>query len=365
MALTRNKPRVYSTVTRRNSLALATATAVFEGSAIGINASTGLGRPVVAGDLFAGFAAGAATSARDVTGAAPTAVQLVSDGEVLLVVSGVTATSIGASVFATDDDTFALTGTTLVGEVLRVPAAGQAVVAFVGGRNRLSSVQVAAGQALVSGGGIGPSSTFASLPAAADNAGNSYRVTDVGPVGCGSIWISDGTRWRPLGGRQLHCAASGTLAAPLVTLSGAAGKFTLPAGDRVTAGSILLPVGLPQIGQGVEVSAKVLHRGTAGTWNFVGRLGSLDTSSDPSFMQVTGAATNDQSCWLHQDLEVVSATSFVASTFAVPNQAGTGAVVLRNSNFNNAAQLYLSFYSSTFTSGDFIDLISYRVYLIG
>lgn len=230
---------------------------------------------------------------------------------------------------------------------------------------QLPEQKVVAISGVVSGGGIGPSSTFASLPSAAEYAGMSYRVTDVGPVGCGSIWISDGTRWRTLGGRQLHCAASGTLAAPLVTLSGAAGKLVLPAGDRVTAGSILLPVGLPQIGQGVEVSAKVLHRGTAGTWNFVGRLGSLDTSSDPSFMQVTGPATNDQGSWLHQDLEVATATSFIASTFSVPNQAGTGALVLRNSNFNNAAQLYLSFYSSTFTSGDFIDLISYRVYLLG
>jgi len=229
----------------------------------------------------------------------------------------------------------------------------------------LSPSDTVALKGVVSGGGIGPSSTFASLPSAAANAGMSYRVTDVGPVGAGSIWISDGNRWRTLGGRQLHCAASGTLAAPLVTLSGAAGKFTLPAGDRVTAGSILLPVGLPQIGQGVEVSAKVVHRGTAGTWNFVGRLGSLDTSSDPSFMQVTGTATNDQGAWLHQDMEVATATSFIASTFSVPNQAGAGALVLRNSNFNNAAQLYLSFYSSTFTAGDFIDLISYRVYILG
>lgn len=150
MALTRNKPRVYSTVNRRNSLELAPATAVFEGSAIGIHASTGRVRPLVAGDLFAGFAGSAATSARDVAGAAPTTVRLLSDGEVQLAVPGVTATSIGASVFAADDDTFALTGGSLVGEVLRVPAAGQAVVAFVGGVKRLSSSAVDAGQSLVS-----------------------------------------------------------------------------------------------------------------------------------------------------------------------------------------------------------------------
>lgn len=156
MALNRNKPRVYSTVTRHNSLQLAAATAVFEGAAIGIDSSNGRVRALVAGDLFAGFAASAASSAKDVTGAAPTPVRLLSDGEVQLAVPGVTATSIGDSVFATDDDTFALTGSSLVGEVVRVPAAGQAVVAFVGGVKRLSSAQVDSSQALVSGAGIGP-----------------------------------------------------------------------------------------------------------------------------------------------------------------------------------------------------------------
>lgn len=151
MALTRNKPRIYSTVMRRNSQPLAAATAVLEGAAVGIAASSGRARSLVAGDIFAGFAATAASSVRDVTGSAPTEVQLVAEGEALLTVAGVTATSLGASVFATDDDTFALTGSSLVGEVLRVPAAGQAVVVFVGGRNRLSSGQVSAGQALVSG----------------------------------------------------------------------------------------------------------------------------------------------------------------------------------------------------------------------
>lgn len=226
------------------------------------------------------------------------------------------------------------------------------------------------GTSLVSGDGTvisftGPAYTWAGKPSAADNAGNSIRITDVGPVGAGSVWISDGTNWRPIGGRVMHCAASGTVAAPLATLSGATGKLVLPAGDRVTAGSILMPVGLPQIGQGVEVSAKLRHRGTGGAWNAVARLGSLDTSSDPSFVQATGTATDDQGVWLSAELEVVSATTYVASTYGVINTPGVGAIVLRNSNFNNAAQLYLGFYSSALNAADFLDLISYRVYLIG
>ena len=225
---------------------------------------------------------------------------------------------------------------------------------------------VAANGSPVSGAGnIGPATTFANLPSAASSAGLTYRVTDVGPVGAGSLWISDGTRWRTLGGRQLHCAAQGTIAAPLATLSGATGKFSLPAGDRVTSGSILLPVGLPQVGQALQVSCKVRHRGTGGAWNFIARIGSGDASTDPSFAQVTGTATDDQGAWVEQDMETVTATSFISSGYSVPNSAGVGALVLRNSNFNNAAQMYLGFYSSTLNAADFLDLISYRVYLLG
>ena len=243
---------------------------------------------------------------------------------------------------------------------------------FIRGEGEVENVPYLSddGTSLVSGDGTvisftGPAYTWAGKPAAADNAGNSIRITDVGPVGSGSVWISNGTVWRPIGGRTLHCAASGTIASPLATLSGATGKLVLPAGDRVTAGSILMPVGLPQIGQGVEVSAKLRHRGTGGTWNALARLGSLDSASDPSFVQSTGTATDDQGVWLLSELEVVSATAFVASTYGVPNSAGVGSIVLRNSNFNNAAQLYLGFYSSTLNAADFLDLISYRVYIIG
>lgn len=218
---------------------------------------------------------------------------------------------------------------------------------------------------LVSGGGnIGPATTFGNLPSDVD-AGVTYRVTDVGPTDSGSLWVKGTSRWRTLGGRQLHCAAQGTIAAPLATLSGATGKFVLPAGDRVSGGSILLPVGLPQVGQGVQVSCKVRHRGTGGAWNFVARIGTSDTSSDSNFAQVTGTATDDQGAWVEQDMETVTATSFISSGYSVPNSVGVGALVLRNSNFNNAAQMYLGFYSSTLNAADFLDLISYRVYLLG
>lgn len=66
---------------------------------------------------------------------------------------------------------------------------------------------------LVSGDGTivtlaGPSATFATLPDATLNAGMTYRVTDIGKSGSGSLWISNGVDWVPLNGRcqLLHTA---------------------------------------------------------------------------------------------------------------------------------------------------------------
>lgn len=55
---------------------------------------------------------------------------------------------------------------------------------------------------------VGPSYLFVNLPVASSNAGNTVRVTDVGPSGCGSLWISDGTIWRPLNGQAVLAQSS-------------------------------------------------------------------------------------------------------------------------------------------------------------
>jgi hypothetical protein len=162
MALTRNKARTYTAPTL-GSLPLTTAAVVFEGAAIGIDAATGKARSVVAGDLFAGFARWQASSVQDVTGANPTTVNLVAAGEVTLTVAGVVSTSVGASVFASDDDTFSLSGSTVVGSIVRVPIAGQAVVAFRAGVPSLSSAEITLLKGLANGTGADVAADFLGL----------------------------------------------------------------------------------------------------------------------------------------------------------------------------------------------------------
>lgn len=73
----------------------------------------------------------------------------------------------------------------------------------------------------------GPAYTFANLPAASANAGNSVRVTDVGPAGSGSIWISDGVQWCPMNGRAIVAKSSIPLIMPSSGSMGNNGAITL------------------------------------------------------------------------------------------------------------------------------------------
>ena len=114
----------------RNLLPVIAADIIYEGAAVGDNAS-GYMRPLVAGDPFCGFAvekvdnsAGAAGDKR---------VLLKTRGRIVLPVTGASSVADrGKPVFASDDDTFTLTQSTntYIGEVERWISSTSCVVAF-------------------------------------------------------------------------------------------------------------------------------------------------------------------------------------------------------------------------------------------
>lgn len=147
MPMTRNKPRTYIAA-ELGAQPLADSTVVYEGACMGVHAATGRVRALVSGDLFAGFARQKVDSTTLVGGQAAATVPLAASGVVELAVSGATATSLGASVYATDDDTFSLTGGSVVGTVVRVPAAGVVECKFAALVPALTARQVGALAAL-------------------------------------------------------------------------------------------------------------------------------------------------------------------------------------------------------------------------
>lgn len=130
-ALAANTPRTYE-LGQRNSLPVKASTKIYEGAAVGIDASTGGARGLTAGDIFVGFAKGPADNSSGALGAVRVEVQDV--GKIRLAVGSAAITDIGKPVFASDDATFTLTPTSnsYIGTITRWISTGVVMVAFDG-----------------------------------------------------------------------------------------------------------------------------------------------------------------------------------------------------------------------------------------
>ena len=127
--LAANKPRAYE-LSDYNELPMVAADIIYEGAAVGDNGS-GIARPLVAADPFLGFAMRKADNSAGAESAINVMVK--QRGEIQLAVTGVaSADDLGATVYASDDDTFTLTSTsnTAIGKVARWVSSTTCVVYF-------------------------------------------------------------------------------------------------------------------------------------------------------------------------------------------------------------------------------------------
>lgn len=124
-----NAPRAYE-LGDRNDIPVIASDIIYEGAAVGIVAASGHARPLVGGDVFAGFALAKADNAAGA--AAAINVRVVTRGRIQLAVSGAVITDVDQPVYAQDDNAFSFTpvGGTFVGFVSRYVSAGQAIVEF-------------------------------------------------------------------------------------------------------------------------------------------------------------------------------------------------------------------------------------------
>ncbi len=125
--LAANLPRAWE-LGSHNELPIIAADIIYQGAAVGDNVS-GYMRPLVSADPFRGFALekcdNAAGSAGDKN------VKLLVRGKIQLAVSGLAITDVGRPVYATDDNTFVLTGIgSYIGHVHRYVSSGYGIIAF-------------------------------------------------------------------------------------------------------------------------------------------------------------------------------------------------------------------------------------------
>lgn len=131
--LAANKSRAYEGAPVRieaNALPVIASDIIYEGAAVGVVDASGHGRPLVAGDRFAGFANAKADNASGA--AAAINVDLKTLGYVQLPVTGAVITDVQQPVYASDDDTFTLNPASgsFIGVVHRFVSAGVVIVKF-------------------------------------------------------------------------------------------------------------------------------------------------------------------------------------------------------------------------------------------
>jgi len=103
---------------------------IYEGAAVGLVAASGHARPLVGGDVFAGFASAKADNSAGA--AAAINVRCIQKGKIKLSVSGAVITDIGQPVYATDDNAFVFSpvGATYIGRVSQYVSSGVVMVDF-------------------------------------------------------------------------------------------------------------------------------------------------------------------------------------------------------------------------------------------
>lgn len=131
--LAANKKRIYEVNEDAvlNDVNIIAADIVYEGSAVGESSSSGTGRPLQAGDVFLGFCI--AKTDNSTGSASAKQIRVRQKGTVKLAVTGVSGVAdVGATVYASDDDTFTLSSTsnTAIGKIVRHVSSTTVMVRF-------------------------------------------------------------------------------------------------------------------------------------------------------------------------------------------------------------------------------------------
>lgn len=142
--------------------------------------------------------------------------------------------------------------------------------------------------------------TFATLPAASGVSGKIARVTDIGPATAGSLWISNGTIWKPVNGR--------------VTLGTLATRFNQTAGSgEAVAFQVQLPAAFFTSLDRVRIYQTHSKAGATTTGTRTIKIGTAGTTSDAAINGTGGAilAAANRSIGLIDDISIRSATTAI------------------------------------------------------
>ena len=181
---------------------------------------------------------------------------------------------------------------------------------------------------VTSGGGGGGAATvlWANRPAASATPGGEIIVSDLGY----QKMYSDGTNWRPVGGRLRLRSHRGLVTAPVATLTGP-GLFAVP------GGAVVIPAGLLTNDAAVTVQAEsVVTSGSGALW-LSGHIGTTNTiAGSNAFAYASINSTEAQ-------LAISTCVKFASSTSATTRRdAGCGQNAKSASSSGTSGTLYIT-----------------------
>lgn len=169
-------------------------------------------------------------------------------------------------------------------------------------------------------------STWANIPAAG-NAGRMHFVSNAGTKG--SVWLDDGTRWKPLNGF-----------ATLATLDTASSNI---GNTETIVFQYLIPAGMWQTGDILRVYYGIEKSGTTDTLGFNVHVGTAGTTADTAVVNSTSlmsAANRYYASYVDMRLNSANSAQQTTPNFGISGTAATLAAVTISSASANA--LYIS-----------------------
>lgn len=218
---------------------------------------------------------------------------------------------------------------------------------------------------VTSGGGGGGAATvlWANRPAASAAPGGEIIVSDLGY----QKMYSDGTNWRPVGGRLRLRSQRGLIATPVAILTGP-GLFAVP------GGAVVIPAGLLTNDAAITVHAdSTCTATTTGFVNLIGYIGTVNTvAGSNSFAIANITSGNAGQLAVSTCLKFASPTTATSrssagcgETMASPSAMGTaGGLQLRDfkNGMDTAAVMYVNIGTTQVADG-VSKLVTYDVFV--
>lgn len=221
----------------------------------------------------------------------------------------------------------------------------------------------AAWKEVTSGGGGAATVLWADRPEASATPGGEIIVSDLNY----QKMYSDGTNWRPVGGRLRLRSHRGLIATPVATLTGP-GIFAVP------GGAVVIPAGLLTNDATVTVQAEAIETsGTSGNLSLTGHIGTTNTIAESNMFAAATASGTGAQLAMSTCVKFISRTSAITrlvsgcgQNASVANATGSSSTLLF-SNFttylNTSAVMYVNIGASNNVAGSISKLVTYDVFV--